>query len=689
MQILPNDSEDKGLRLLAVLMFSVFVFLLIRNYGLYPTSVDEFWNFRYARLLPLSDAVFPNYLFMYIYGVSNICRDGWMDCARLLNAALFVSASPFMYMMARRYCSSNISLWLVLLVMMGPVNSYTAYFMPESMYFFFFWFLSWYITRDGTLTSTLNLVASGVVLGVMALVKPHALFLLPAILLFGVYVHSVQKESIWSWLLKGFLILAASAIVAKLVLGYALAGSQGLTLFGRVYTRIAGSSVDIWQRYIDMGEIFVGIIKGHLLVLALIAALPIAVIAGSLIRGTSNNGSPVRHLEFYSYVLAVILVLIVVVALFTASVANTSPSETVTRLHMRYYSFSLPLLAMAAASQLSSGSHDITRTTRFWIALPLIAAIGYALATAFAPYTPTNVDGPEIYGVVSNKIVFYVLGLSGIASLLAWVADYRKGVQTFLFGFLPLLVVCSGVFVTDHLRIRMNPIVYDKAVLFAKYYLPARDLPKLVIVGPDLGPLTRSQIYIDDPRISVKHLPQESVISSSDLPRGKEWVLYIRNYSLSEKPVFEIAGDGFVLARLATSDVVDFRQAVWPGVVAKVTGLSNVEHWGTWSTGASVTLDFVRSLPKRFVLRMKARAFGPNVGKSFVLRVGGEAKYFYLRTSTEDVTLEFENPEQLNSLSIEVPLPTSPKDIGLNGDTRKLGIGLNEMRIEPIGASGS
>jgi hypothetical protein len=137
--------------------------------------------------------------------------------------------------------------------------------------------------------------------------------------------------------------------------------------------------------------------------------------------------------------------------------------------------------------------------------------------------------------------------------------------------------------------------------------------------------------------------------------------------------------------RGADANVVDFKQSAWPGVVSKAGGLAGTEPWGTWSVGSAVALQFFAPLPEKFAVHLVAQAFGPNVGKEFVARVGDSAARFTLGAAPEERVLEFGNPTLSRTIEIEIPAPTSPKALGMNGDARTLGIGLVELRIAPVG----
>jgi phosphoglycerol transferase len=112
--------------------------------------------------------------------------------------------------------------------------------------------------------------------------------------------------------------------------------------------------------------------------------------------------------------------------------------------------------------------------------------------------------------------------------------------------------------------------------------------------------------------------------------------------------------------------------------------LSGAEPWGTWSSSDAVILEFSAPLPERFNIHLVANAFGPNAEREFVAHVGDRAIKFRLGTAPEEKVLQFENVSRSRIIRIDVPSPASPKELGLSDDPRTLGIGLTELRIEPV-----
>lgn len=132
-----------------------------------------------------------------------------------------------------------------------------------------------------------------------------------------------------------------------------------------------------------------------------------------------------------------------------------------------------------------------------------------------------------------------------------------------------------------------------------------------------------------------------------------------------------------------TSDpyTVDFTKGSWPGVVSKIEGLSIVEPWGTWSEGEKVVIEFTTPLPEKFIVHLTASVFGPNADKDFTMNVGNSSNTFRMAGQPEDKEIKFTNPNKSNILTISVPSPVSPKEIGFNEDTRKIGIGLIKLKV--------
>jgi phosphoglycerol transferase len=671
---------------LFIAIIVIFFALVFRNSGLYPIVMgDEYSYSLFSRLLPFADSTRPDYIYSLIYHVTNICGDGFYDCARILNVLFFVSATPFIYLVARRVSGRKIASLVALLAIIGPINSYTAYFMPESLYFLSFWIFAWFILRLENSSSPRSWCIGGIILGLSALIKPHALLLLPAVIIYIAYV-SRKKEKKWAiQAFKNAGLLIALTFFTKLMIGYIIAGKTGLTIFGSDYTMVVSSSASNFQHYLELLRLAVENIGGHALAMCLMFGVPIAIATNLALKSMFSKEEVKTEQKVSFFALAVLIDLILVTGLYAAMTVNSGPYESIMRLSMRYYNFAFPLLLIIVASQLSLESVVSKLKWRIATAIPIGTIILYAIYTHLVPYTPGLADSPELRGITFNPTIFYILGGMSFLSLVLWVYKARSGAKIFIYIFMPLTIIFSTFFINHELRQRLIPDVYDKAGIFTKQYLTDEELSKVLIIGSEPAGLLKSMFHLDNSNASYEIVPAGSApYNLSELPVNKEWILAIGDHVLSNNTFYQFPMDGFILVHATSTITLDFRKASWPGVISNTIGLSSPEVWGTWSTGNVVTLEFSTPLPEKFAFHLMAGAFGPNVGKDFVAHVGDNAVKFKLTALPEEKVLEFNNPQKSRVVKIDIPSPISPKELGLSGDERNLGIGFTEIKIIPL-----
>ena len=669
---------------LAGMIIGAAFLLLARSLGLYPVVfADEYIYSKFTRLAPLGGAAVPSYLYFWIYSSTGLCGEGFLSCARLLNVLFFVLTAPFIYLLAKKITGERTALLIAALSVLGPINTYTAYFMPESLYFLCFWMFTYFALSLRREHGVLQWSSLGFFLGITALVKPHALFLMPAL---AIYFLVLQLQ-----LAQGrpranhfaqYTAFFLSAIATKVVIGFILAGPAGITLFGPSYSSVAAGSFVNADRSLDLMRLAFDNLRGHVLALTILFSVPVAHLLCCSPLFWRRGSEPRISTNIALYAALTLAVLLTVAVLFTAAVLDSGPYESSARLHMRYYNFAFPLLFLIGASQLSADAVATSTRYRVVVGVPIATMILYAAYTYLAPYSPKLVDSPELRGFTVDSAVFYFLSGASLFSLTLWIYAERTGARIFVYAFLPLAVAFSTFLANTELRQRLVPDLFDSAGTFTRQYLSKDDLSQTVVVGSEPGGLIRSLFYLDNPEASFQVIPKGSAYDLAALPAGKTWVLVIGDHSLPKDAFYQLPMDGFTLA--LTTCTVDFRKSVWRGVIVSSRGLSGAEPWGTWSSSDAVILEFSVPLPERFNIHLVANAFGPNAEREFVAHVGDRAIKFRLGTAREEKVLQFENMSRSRIISIDVPSPTSPKELGLSADARTLGIGLTELRIEPV-----
>jgi phosphoglycerol transferase len=156
---------------------------------------------------------------------------------------------------------------------------------------------------------------------------------------------------------------------------------------------------------------------------------------------------------------------------------------------------------------------------------------------------------------------------------------------------------------------------------------------------------------------------------------------------LGASEVMKLAGfraDEFGVRYAATlAEGIDFRRPGLPRFVEDIRGLSDQEPWGRWSDARispAIVLTFRDPLPASFTLAIRGRAFGPNVRRPIPIRIGNEQHFVILAENAGETRARFDmGSAQVRTIEIMPPSPTSPAELGLGNDRRKLGVGLERL----------
>lgn len=128
---------------------------------------------------------------------------------------------------------------------------------------------------------------------------------------------------------------------------------------------------------------------------------------------------------------------------------------------------------------------------------------------------------------------------------------------------------------------------------------------------------------------------------------------------------------------------IDFTKPGYPTFIAEATGVSGHEPWGRWTDGNNAVFRFTQPLPKQFTLVIQTNAFGPNLGEVTKIKIGTAEQGFKITEQDQTYHLNFNLTEPANTIEFLIPKPSSPKELQVGDDPRKLGIGLIKLQIFP------
>lgn len=675
---------------LATALMVLLGYLLLRDLGLYPTVFGDEWTYSsFARLSAYKDTLIPSYLYFSLFSLTNQCGDSFLDCARGVNALLFIGAAPAIYIVTRRVASAPVAACVALLSVCGPVNTYTAYFMPEALYFFAFWVFTALVLWFADRRSMTALVIGAVWLGLMAMVKVHALFLLPPYCVFLAYAAwSGRAEGTAGarWLRRACLWIGVALVTAaavRLVGGYLFAGRHGLGLLGQMYATQATEHASAAARI----PLALDNLRGHVMALALLAGVPLA--SALLQLGDAGlrlrSGREVRALLYY--MLLMLGALLAVTVLFTVAVSGHG-SESNARLHMRYYDFTLPLLLVYAAAQAgrnpASASPPPSWRRKLLAALPAAGLILYARLALLGEFHPGYIDSPSLFGFTAEPAMFDLLSWAAFAALAVWVVSMRRGAQLFVFAFTPLFVVVAA----DQLNIKRHEFLradaFVKAGRFARDYLTPQEIGHLSIVGDDAASLFKTRFVIDDLRVALIIAPQRQALPAP--PDGPAWLLVMGDYPVPPGMESLLVGRDFALLRTRADPraafAINFAMPDPDPSRVRLRGMSGQEPWGRWSNEKTVQIEYGKALPRALTLRFEANAYGPNAQQDFIVRIGAQSQRVRVPDQPGPLSLDFDTSGSDHLITIEVPQPVSPHQLGYGDDARPLGIGLRWLAVD-------
>ncbi|MBZ2209321.1 ArnT family glycosyltransferase [Massilia soli] len=667
----------------------ILAYIARRHGSTYPSVfADEQIYSHFARLLPLDEVTIPSYLYLSVYGLTNACGEGFLRCARYINLLFFIGSAPFIYLATRTVAAKPLAIFVALLCVAAPTSTYTGYFMPESMYFFGFAVLTWLSLAPLRMHWAIHAALAGAVLGLMTLVKVHALFLVPALALFMAYLGWSRSPGA-AGLGRGLLAAIASVaavFVAKFIAGFLFVGQDGLQVLGSFYGNQASDGVSAGASVLTLLPAAWFSLQGHLMSLVMIFALPIAMMAwhGLSSRARASAGPQVSALM--AYALLMLGAAIALTVFYTASTAGYGPLDG-KRLHARYYTFALILPLMIAAARTGTGWRQPRALLPWAIAALLSAAIIHAATALPASYLFMVADGPEIvaFGLGKPGSIAAVLLALQIAVLALWCMSRALGAMAFILVFMPLFIMNGERMIAPYMAQNRNANAYDNAGMYARKHLSPEQRNGVRIVGDNLGELLRARFHVDARHADAVVLPSGSQIERYSLPRHRSWLLVIGDYKLPQgvEPVFKTAEFSLAATPLSNRALGEAKLSgpLDNALLAGAEGLAGPEEWGRWSNDDQVRLHFKSALPKRLNLFLTMRAFGPNLGKEFVVRVDGAEQRVKLPALQEEIFLQFETDGTQQTVTIEVPQAVSPKELGWSEDIRRLGLGLGRVEI--------
>jgi hypothetical protein len=353
-----------------VLVFiAIVVFLAVRN--VLPSVLqDELVYQQDARKDGYGVFALPNYLYFRVYGLANLLGSQFYLGVKVLNLAFLLATSIFLLFWNRRRVNFWLRFFVSISYMAGPFVVFTSFYMPEPLYGFFVVVgLSLFMrAKFEEINNKVPLIAgAGFLLGMAALVKPHAMFVVLGVFVYLIFELISRKGD--GRVTRQVVVFGGFFLLARTSVGFVAAGLQVFNLTGSysdgldITQQSSGLSWNLgsisnllWNWALNIGQ--------HLLVIAVFLG-PIIYLVIS--RRVAFHGA-------FKFLMIVLLTVAIVLAAFESYITVFSGDDHLARVLIRHYEFLFPLIWLEA---LKSITEKGTETKPFSVAL---AQFSFALA---------------------------------------------------------------------------------------------------------------------------------------------------------------------------------------------------------------------------------------------------------------------------------------------------------------------
>jgi len=521
---------------------------------------DEYVYASQAKHLPLAEQFYSNFLFSLVMGYTNYCGTEFYTCAKTINAFFFLGTVLLTFLIAIRFLSFRWSIFAASVTALSPIAVPVSYFMPETMYFSMMTLTIWLTLVISKGTSWLFWIVSGLSLGATALVKPHAVFLLPAFVVFAFIFAFKKFDSSWLQGLKAGAATATGFLVAKFGIGFASAGTEGLKLFGGYGSPVEALTGAASAEGVSVGaggvaqsgiQVLISVASTHLVThlsaMLLLAGIPLILSLGVTYSVTKTK-EPIGEVSSFFVLVALISVsMIVVVALFEAYMTAIGDDHS-NRLILRYYEFLIPqFIVMGLLLPRFTESKSLIRIIQ--------GSIVVAASMFFTMYFPPTfekqyADTSTLPGIGDSQVFFIFVGLFVSCGVIFWIVNPNRGNEVIGRFIMPVVLVLALVMSQNKLVETNGTAAYfDRAGWDTRSYL--QDVPgeKIMVIGQYRTDVFVVKFWIDEP--NIKHLlpPEGSVVISENVYES-DYVVILGNISVDFPNEVVMEGEGYRLLRV-------------------------------------------------------------------------------------------------------------------------------------------
>ncbi len=514
---------------------------------------DELIYSNNARHTALADSSVPNYFFNLLYSTTSNFDYGFYTAAKIYNLVFLIGFAAVVYFAARLIAKPGVSFVVALIALLGPISAYASYFTPEMMFYFGCALVIYFALRFHARTGFAKWALLGFGLGLVTLVKPHALFLAAPLLAYIVYLAFKGEGNGWLKSLARVTGFGLALVVTKFAIGYAFAGEKGLSIFGGSYDASASSAINSGGAAIggavtdpNVAVIAAGGAVGttvwqvlfHISYMLMFFAVPLILTGIQTVRAFRTKGEPSETTKVSFFLFVALIALVLVSAVFVAY--SSAFGETLqNRVMIRYYEYLIPFLPLTL---LPLGNHipKLGKAAKWSILVGAVIWLMIALPNMSTIVPGLFTDSSMMASAIKSGIPLAVFAALGVGMLAYWLFKPEVGAQAWLYGFAPLIILVYAISTYTNMTVPSSNVgQYTGSSRWVHDNISDKDRENIVVIGNNLQNVQAAQLWLDTPTSTGQMVAEGQEVNINDFPEKGQLILAIGKVALT--------GDGFIV----------------------------------------------------------------------------------------------------------------------------------------------
>ncbi len=514
---------------------------------------DELIYSNNARHTALADSSVPNYFFNLLYSTTSNFGYGFYTAAKVYNLVFLIGFATVVYFAARLIAKQGVSFVVAMIALVGPISAYASYFTPEMMFYFGCALVIYFALRFHARTGFAKWALLGFGLGLVTLVKPHALFLTAPLLAYIVYLAFKGEGNGWLKSLARITSFGLALVVTKFAIGYAFAGEKGLSIFGGSYDSSASSAINSGGAPIggavtdpNVAVIAAGGAVGttvwqvlfHLSYMLMFLAVPLILTGIQTVRAFKTKGEPSETTKVSFFLFVALIALVLVSAAFVAY--SSAFGETLqNRVMIRYYEYLIPFLPLTL---LPLGNHipNLGKAAKWSILAGAVVWLIIALPNMSTIVPGLFTDSSMMASAIKSGIPLAVFAALGVGMLAYWLFKPEVGAQVWLYGFAPLIILVYAISSYTNMTVPSSNVgQYTGSSRWVHDNISEKDRENIVVIGNNMQNVQAAQLWIDTPTSTGQMVAEGQEVNINDFPEKGQLILAIGKVALT--------GDGFIV----------------------------------------------------------------------------------------------------------------------------------------------